>query len=44
MSLQQGANILTIALSVRPTGFAGSVVVEDVEIIIEYGVFAAVSR
>ena len=44
MSLQQGANILAIALSVRPTGFAGSVVVEDVEIIIEYGVFAAVSR
>ena len=44
MSLQQGANILAIALSGRPTGFAGSVVVEDVEIIIEYGVFAAVSR
>ncbi|MDE0855642.1 MAG: hypothetical protein OSA97_14590 [Nevskia sp.] len=44
MSLQQGANILAIALSGRPTGFTGSVVVEDVEIIIEYGVFAAVSR
>jgi len=44
MSLQQGANILAIALSGRPTEFTGSVVVEDVEIIIEYGVFAAVSR
>jgi len=44
MSLQQGANILAIALSGRPTGFTGSVVVEDVEIIIEYGVFTAVSR
>ncbi len=44
MSLQQGANVLEIALCGRPAGFAGGVVVEDVEIIIEYGVYAAVGR
>ena len=43
-SLRQGANVLALALSSRPAGFAGGVVVEDVEIIVEYDVFAAAGR
>ena len=42
--LRQGANVLALALSSRPAGFAGGVVVEDVEIIVEYDVFAAAGR
>ena len=34
---QKGANVLEVALRERPTGFAGGVTVEDVEILVEYG-------
>jgi hypothetical protein len=42
--LQQGANILEIALCGRPAGFVGGVVVEDMEIIVAYDVYAVVSQ
>ena len=34
---QKGENVLEVALKERPAGFVGGVIVEDVEILVEYG-------
>lgn len=41
--VQQGDNVLEIGLRRRPASFAGGVVIEDMEISVDYDVFAAVS-
>ncbi len=38
---QQGKNVLEVSLTERPTGFVGGVIVEDVEIFVEYGPYPA---
>jgi len=40
---KQGANILEIALCERPNGFAGGVTVEDLELIVDCDIYAAVT-
>ena len=41
--LRQGENLLEIALARRPEDLVGGVVVEDLEILVEYGIYPLTS-